>query len=267
MAAATTLLMGWGLGHVALWLDEGASVAATQRSWPDLWTLYDSPEAPHMTYSVLLKGFVGFAAGLVPALSDHPEWLFRIPSVIASAVAGAALVEWLHRRTTPALAAASGVALLLAGGFSRFGQEARSYPMVLLLMVLATIAWWELVRPGRLRPAAALYGLAVAAALLMSPLAAPLVAVHLLASLVTVERESRWRVMLHTGAVGSVALLATAPFLMRTANNGAVRGIRILEGGSEILAHPHSMKSVAGASRNARIRCTNIAARNPSTIR
>jgi hypothetical protein len=217
-ALATAVLMGWGLGRIAFWLDEGASVVATQRTWPNLWVLIGSPEAPLMPYYALLKTFVRVGR-VVPGLGEHPEILFRLPSVIATVLATGILVSWLQRAHSSALAAASATVLLLIGGFSRYGQEARPYAAVLLVAVVATVIWTRLIDDPRRRWAVAYAG-SLALMIALNSLSALLVPAHLAAAVVATEPGQRRRALLRTVVAAVPGLLLVSPLALAASRNG-----------------------------------------------
>ncbi len=207
-------LMCWDLGRPAFWLDESASVVATQRTWPDLWLLLRGSDAPLVPYYTVLKVLTGLGTHVDPGLWHHPEVMYRWPSVLAVSLALWVLTFWLARTQSMQLAFGTAFCLLLTGGLSRYGQEARPYAMVLLLAVISTAIWAKLVshRGWGLRTWAWLTGYAVTIAMLttLHALAASLLVVHLVAALVAPGRGRRWRTFVKTllgGAVGVVAVL------------------------------------------------------------
>ena len=78
MAAATCALMTWGLNRPALWLDEAATVLATQRRWADLWVLLGGAEAPLVPYYALVK-LASPVAGLPVLGAGRPPGVFWAP--------------------------------------------------------------------------------------------------------------------------------------------------------------------------------------------
>ena len=82
VALAALALLVWGLGRPALWLDESASVVATQRSWPDLWVMLGGSDAPLVPYYALLKVSTSAVTLVAPSAVASPEVLFRWPSVV-----------------------------------------------------------------------------------------------------------------------------------------------------------------------------------------
>lgn len=222
-ALATALVLGWGLGASALWLDEGATVLATQRTWSDLWRLDQGAEAPLVPYYALLKLFTGVADVLVPALSGHPELLYRLPSFGVTVLAGGLLAAWTSRFAPLRLVVLSMAMLLLSGGFSHYGQEARPYAAVMFLAVVATVGWSVLITDRRLRWPVG-YALSVGLMVSMHTLSAGLVAAHLVAALVCPQPGARRRVFWTTVGAGAAGGLLAAPMALTTAANGTGPG-------------------------------------------
>ena len=83
-AVVSAVLLAWDLGRPALWLDESASVVATQRSWPNVVRLLHGPDAPLVPYYVLLKLTSGTTRRLLPAAIHHPELVARWPSMVVA---------------------------------------------------------------------------------------------------------------------------------------------------------------------------------------
>jgi hypothetical protein len=151
LAASAVAVLMWGVERPALWLDEAASVVATQRTWADLWQLRGGADAPLLPYYAVLKLLTSGIAGLTPAMAAKPELLFRLPSLVAAAAGVWVMTFWLTRRYGVGLALSSGTALMVTGGFSRYGQEARPYSFVILAAVIATVIWSRMAGDPRRR--------------------------------------------------------------------------------------------------------------------
>jgi mannosyltransferase len=219
MALATSVLMAWGLGRVALWLDESATVVATQRTWPNLAKLIQGPETPMVPYYAALKLFTGIVRQLVPVTVSHPEVLYRLPSVIVSVLAAWALIAWLGRICPPELVVSTGTILLLSGGFSRYAQEARPYAAILFVAVLSTIAWVRLVH-DRSRRWLVAYTVSVVALISLSTLSGALILAHLTAAALACDRGQRRTALLRTAATAAIGLLIASPLAVLTAGHG-----------------------------------------------
>ena len=145
------VVLGWGLGVPALWLDESATVVATQRDWGAFWHLHEGSEAPLVPFYALVKvvvAAVGAVGAVLPGGALPLEVLYRLPSVVAAVLAVGVLAAWLARHATRGVVVASVGVLLLVPSFSRYGQAARPYAVALAVAVLATVAWSRLVGYG-----------------------------------------------------------------------------------------------------------------------
>src|SRR3712207_5470132 len=190
MAGIATAVLIWGVDRPALWLDESASVVATQRTWADLGGQLGGADAPLVPYYALVKATSSAMVLFAPGLAAAPEVLVRLPSVAVTVLAVWALTLWLARRCPPELAIATGALLLAIGAFSRYAQEARPYAFVLAAAVAATIVWSRLSHDRRRRWIAC-YAAAVVALVAAHLLAASLVLAHLVAATVTTGREDQ----------------------------------------------------------------------------
>ena len=231
-------VLGWGLGTPALWLDESATVIATQRRWADLWRLAEASEAPLVPYYALVKLTAGTADAVLPGGVVSPEVLFRLPSVLAAVLAAWVLGAWLTRAASGALAMAAIGSLLLVPSFSRYGQEARPYAFTMAAAVLATVAWSRLVAytprpvsrpsPGRqpgdgrrdVMVPLLCYAAAVTALTVAHVLAASLVAAHLALAAVAPGGLGRRRALRRTVAGAGAGLLVALPFAAITWAHG-----------------------------------------------
>ena len=131
VAALTTALGMYRLGAASFWFDEAFSVQAAERGWRYVIGLASGPEINMFLYYALLRVWV--------LLGSSETWV-RLPSVLATVAA--VCVTWVLVRRLLGSRTASVAALLLAvNAFAvRYAQEARSYALLLLLVVLATYA-------------------------------------------------------------------------------------------------------------------------------
>lgn len=225
------VLLAVHLGRPALWQDETVSVLATTRSWPHLAQLAQGTEAPVVTYYALLKAMTDVLQ-VLPVVGARPELLYRVPSLVAGAVAAGLLAAWVSRVAGRRVAAAAVGLLLLSAGFSRYGQEARPYALALALAIAATLAWTRLVAPLRAEPprtAGVLYALAVAGLAVTNVLAVTLVAAHLVAALVRPDPAmvplARDRVT-RTVIGAAAGLLLASPLILLAVRNGSGPGLQ-----------------------------------------
>lgn len=127
-----------GIWIPSIWADEGATLSATQRDWPDLWLLLHHIDAVHGTYYAAIKLWLD-------AVSANSITL-RLPSLVASAaVASLTYIlarEWFGR--TPSVVAAVLCALLPRTTWMAI--EGRSWAFSTLVAILSTLAivrWTE----------------------------------------------------------------------------------------------------------------------------
>jgi mannosyltransferase len=230
VAVVTTAVLAWGLADPALWLDESASVFATQRHWSDLWQLLRGADAPLVPYYAFLKATASGLHAVLPG-GVPPEVIYRLPSVAVSVLAAVVLAAWLARWCSPWLVVAAEAVLVTTGGFSRYGQEARPYAFALAAAVVSTVLWARLAQvappSGVRRPAGrreVLAGAAYAAAVLVlglsHVLALALVPAHLVAAAVTPGALPRRSAVLRTAAGAGAGLLLVAPFVLVAATQG-----------------------------------------------
>jgi mannosyltransferase len=218
LAAVTAVFMCWGVGRPALWIDESASVIATQRGWRDLWTLHGGYEAPMVPYYALLKLCASTITFVAPRVIHHPELLYRLPSVVATVIAAGALAWWLARQFTVQLAVAAVAVFMLTVGVSRYAQEARSYAFVLLAAVVSAIAWWRLAHDRRPRWVFA-YAASVAFLITAHLLAFAVVAGHLVAA-VAIPGTRRWPVLWRTMIGAGIGVLSVSPLVVMALQHG-----------------------------------------------
>src|SRR6266568_3035385 len=126
---AALLISLWGITTPSYWRDEAATIAAVRRPLGDLIKMLGNVDAVHGAYYLVM----------------------RLPSAIAAAVAAAALAATGRRLISPWAGLSAGLFLAVLPVTSRFGQEARSYAMVISA---ATIASYLLVRVLAAEPAA-----------------------------------------------------------------------------------------------------------------
>ena len=118
------------LGSKSLWLDEGATVALARASWQRFAWIWWHGEANLQTvYFLLMRGWIH------GGLSE--TWL-RLPSALFG-IASVPLLYIVGRKLLPAGAALAAAALLTFSPTHVFySQEARSYTLTILLVLLST---------------------------------------------------------------------------------------------------------------------------------
>jgi mannosyltransferase len=117
------------LGSKSLWLDEGATVALARASWQHFaWVWWHGEANLQTIYFLLMRAWI--------QLGDSEAWL-RLPSAVFG-IASIPLLYLLARQfmgAAPALAAAALMAFNPSGVY--YSQEARSYTLAILLVLLS----------------------------------------------------------------------------------------------------------------------------------
>ncbi|MGN6790987.1 MAG: glycosyltransferase family 39 protein [Streptosporangiaceae bacterium] len=150
------LISFWGIRGPSFWRDEAATIAAIKRPLGDLIKMLGNVDSVHGAYYLMMWP--------IEHVLGAGTLVLRLPSAVAVAV-GAAFVAALGRRLiSPWAGLAAGLLYAVLPVTSRYGQEARSYAMV---MTVAAIASYLLVRvltsgPQRQRRWLAGYGASIA---------------------------------------------------------------------------------------------------------
>jgi len=128
------------LGRKSLWLDEAASVTFARLPWMKFWRVLWEYEGNMAFYYVLLRGWVHFG---------DSEMAVRSLSVVFG-VAAIPAAYALGKRLFSTKAGLISAALLAVHSFHiRCSQEARSYSLLVLLLVLSTYFFVRLVESPR----------------------------------------------------------------------------------------------------------------------
>ena len=141
-AIAGFLISVVGSERPSYWRDEAATLAAIRRPVGDLVRMLGNVDAVHGLYYLMMWP-VEHVLGSSPVM-------MRLPSAVAVGV-GAALVAAIGRRlVSPWAGLAAGLLYVILPAVSRYGEEARSYAMV---MAAAALASYLLVRALAAEPA------------------------------------------------------------------------------------------------------------------
>jgi mannosyltransferase len=208
-AAAVGITVGLGvfrLGSRSLWGDEAFSVTLAGRPLGEFWRVVTGSQANMSLYYLLLKGWTTFG---------QDETTVRALSLTAAALTVPALFVAAERLFDRRVAILAVLLLAVNPFFLRYGQEARSYSLVLLLATAATAVFVVLEeRPygGRAELAYVVLG---ALAMYAHFFAAFVLASHLLA-LAIVRRPLRAQVV-RLACVGVLSLPLALFVLFRDA--------------------------------------------------
>ncbi len=195
----------YGLADKPLWLDE---VSTLHRATIGFSSMIDqSLHSKHYpTYFALLW--------LVAKLGVSP-WLLRLPSAIFGAMAAAVVVVIGREADKPRTGFAAGLLLALSPFDVQYGQEARSYTMVALLILVALWGLLRLARQAtapepqpRARGAWLAYGGGTLAALCVLNVAVPWLVASNIAAAAIAWRARQRRVFLRHWVVTQAAIFA-----------------------------------------------------------
>jgi mannosyltransferase len=140
--AVALLFSLWGISTPSYWRDEAATIAAIRRPLGDLIRMLGNVDAVHGAYYLMmwpLEHVLGSGA-----------LVLRLPSAVAVAVGAAVVAATGRRLISPWAGLGAGLLYAVLPVTSRYGQEARSYAMV---MTVAAIASYLLVRVLQAEPA------------------------------------------------------------------------------------------------------------------
>ncbi len=131
------------LGAKSLWLDEGATVALARASWQHFaWVWWHGEANLQTIYFLLMRGWIH--------LGSSEAWL-RLPSAIFG-IASIPMLYVVGRKftgVTPSLVAAALLAFSPSAVY--YSQEARSYSLGILLVLLSTYFFVRAVEENRQR--------------------------------------------------------------------------------------------------------------------
>ena len=131
----TFVVMLIGITVPSYWRDEAATLAAVKRPFGDMIAMLGNVDAVHGAYYALAWGIV--------RIFGYGELALRLPSAIAMAVAALFVAALGRRLVSPQAGLAAGLLFAVIPDISLYGQDARSYAMV---VAVATVASYLLVR-------------------------------------------------------------------------------------------------------------------------
>ncbi len=154
--AVAFLVSLWGITAPSFWRDEAATIAAIKRPLGDLIRMLASVDAVHGAYYLMMWP--------IAHVLGTGALVLRLPSAVAVAVGAAAVAATGRRLISPWAGLSAGLIFAVLPVVSRYGQEVRSYAMV---MAVAAISSYLLVRilgaePARERRWIIWYGVSVA---------------------------------------------------------------------------------------------------------
>ena len=141
------LLSLWHITTASYWRDEAATIAAIRRPLGDLIAMLGNVDAVHGAYYLMMWP--------IEHVLGSGALVLRLPSAVAVAVGAAVVAATGRRLISPWAGLGAGLLYAVLPVTSRYGQEARSYAMV---MTVAAIASYLLVRVLQAEPASAVAG-------------------------------------------------------------------------------------------------------------
>lgn len=185
-----------------MWVDEAATLAASDRSLSELWALLQHVDGVHGLYYLTMHGWL--------LLTPPGEAWLRFPSAVLTGVAAAGVVVLGRQLASRSVGAAAGVVFAVLPRTTWAGVEARPYALTMACAVWVTV----LLVTGVRRDAGwrwIVYGLALALSIITNVVVLLLVAVHAVA----VVAMAPARRALRAWAVATVtAVLAVTPLLI-----------------------------------------------------
>ena len=125
----------WGISTPSFWRDEAATIAADRRPFGELLKMLGNVDAVHGAYYIFMWPLVH--------IFGPSELVMRLPSALAAGVIAAFVAAIGRRAVSPWVGLAAGLLVAVLPVTSRYGQEARSYEMV---VGMAAIASYLLIR-------------------------------------------------------------------------------------------------------------------------
>lgn len=131
LAIAATLISLVGSGRPSLWVDESATVSATARPLPELWTLVQHTDAVHGLYYLLMHVWSAWVTAT--------EFWLRVPSALLVGAAAAGVVVLAREFVGRPEAIAAGVVFAVLPRTTWAGIEARPYALTMACAVWLTV--------------------------------------------------------------------------------------------------------------------------------
>ena len=203
-----------GMSGPSLWADEGATLSAVQRSWPELWTLLGRIDAVHGVYYALMKAWFAIIPMNVVTL--------RLPSLLAVGVLVGLSYLLARNWFSPSWAALAAGLVAVLPRTTWMAIEGRSWAIGALVVMGATLALMRWRRTGG-TGALVSYGLLLALGISLNIYVVFMVAAHglsLLVQRVDLRRLARW------GLAAVLAMLFAAPVLVVASQERAQLGDR-----------------------------------------
>ena len=207
----TLVVTLWRIREPSFWRDEGATLSAVHRSFPQLLGLLHRMDAVHGAYYALMWPWV--------RLAGSGELAARLPSAVAMAVAAGVVTVLGRRLLSPGAGLAAGLAFAAIPAVSWFGQDARPFALETAAATVASYCLVRLLDGDRPRRRAAWYAISLVAVGLANVFGLLLVPAHAVTVAAAGRRRSPsvpgyWLAAV-AGAGVLLTPLATAAWLQR----------------------------------------------------
>ncbi len=207
----TLVVTLWRIQKPSFWRDEGATLSAVHRSFPQMLGLLDRMDAVHGAYYVLMWPWV--------RLAGNGELAVRLPSAVAMAIAAGVVTVLGRRLVSPGAGLAAGLAFAAIPAVSWFGQDARPFALETAAATVASYCLVRLLDGDRPRRRAAWYALSLAAVGLANVFGLLLVPAHAITVAAAGRRRApavpRYWLAAVAGAGVLLTPLAAAAWLQR----------------------------------------------------
>jgi mannosyltransferase len=130
----------WGISGASFWRDEAATLSAIGRPLPGLWHFLARTDVVHGFYYLMMFP--------IARLLGTSEFDVRLPSAVAAAVAASGVAAIAARLVSERAGITAGLMFTVFPVVSRYGQEARSYALVMALAVLLTYVLCRAIGPA-----------------------------------------------------------------------------------------------------------------------
>ena len=205
-ALVTLAVTLWKIQVPSFWRDEGATQAATQRSFTDLVAMLGHVDAVHGAYYVLMW--------LEVRLAGHGELALRLPSVLAMAATAALITVTGRRLVSQRAGLAAGLTFAALPAVSWFAQDARPFALETAAAAAASYALVRLAEDGAPRRWACWYAASLVALGLANVFGLLLIPAHAAALAAWQPTARRWAVARRWARAVIVAFVALLPLIV-----------------------------------------------------
>ncbi len=167
---------GYGLGHLALWRDEAATVDGANRPLLSILAMAGHIDAVNSTYYVFMHLWIA-VGGISEAALRLPSLLAMVVAAVFTAAIGRRLAHAARLPAPTLTGVLAGLLFAAAPEVTWYAQEARAYALVTMCVTVASYLLLRALAAGRWRWWLA-YGGAITAAGLFNLLALPVLAAH-----------------------------------------------------------------------------------------